>query len=168
MAILDSQTNPEWREIIGLRSQVQNEFVNQGHLSPQVFEKAVNWKLRRQRNRTERHRENLTRELIIQITGCFYSTVHHNERVQREVRINLLQSLPGVGIGIATAILTLAHPQNYGIIDYRVWKVLYGKKKKTFTLKDYHKYLEDIRRIGKTLQCDVQEVDYLLWKEFEA
>lgn len=40
-------------------------------------------------------------------------------------RIVLLDRLKGVGIAVASTILTVLDPYAYGIIDKRVWKLLY-------------------------------------------
>jgi hypothetical protein len=117
--------------------------------------------------RTEKHRDGVTADLIQNITSCFAQVKHQDEKTQREIKLNVLCALPGVGLGVATAILTLSQPKYYGIIDYRVWKVLYGEDKRIFIMSDYRKYLEDIRKIASKIDCDVQVVDFLLWEEFE-
>ena len=40
-------------------------------------------------------------------------------------RLELLVELKGVAIPTASAILTLIDPENYGVIDIRVWQVLF-------------------------------------------
>ncbi|MDQ3906906.1 MAG: hypothetical protein M3268_01040 [Acidobacteriota bacterium] len=40
-------------------------------------------------------------------------------------RIELLTSLKGVSVPTASAILTLTNPRSYGVIDIRVWQLLY-------------------------------------------
>jgi hypothetical protein len=164
---LDPVTNPAWRDTLSLRQLVQHEFQLHGHLSPATFEAVLDWKLRKQRQRTEKHRNGITPDLIRLITSCFAQAKHEDELMEREIRLHVLCALPGVGLGIASAILTLAHPADYGIIDFRVWKVLYQEDKKGFTIGDYRKYLDDLRKIASELECNAQEVDFLLWKEFE-
>ena len=84
-----------------------------------------------------------------------------------EIKLKVLMAIPGTGLGVASAILTLSTPETFAIIDFRNWRVLYNEVKRTFTLTEYKKYLESIRQFAVQLTCDVQEVDYLLWKEFE-
>lgn len=164
---LDPASNVAWRDTLALRRLVQHEFQMHGHLSPVTFEAVLDWKLRKQRKRTEKHRNGMTADLIRQITSCFAQAKHEDEKTEREIRLNVLCALPGVGLGVASAILTLAHPEDYGIIDFRVWKVLYQQDKKVFTIGDYRKYVEDIRKIASELDCGAQEVDFLLWEEYE-
>ena len=72
-----------------------------------------------------------------------------------------------MGIGVASAIIALSHPEDYAIIDFRNWKVLYGEDRRQFSQADYKKYLTDMRELAEKVDCDVQELDYLLWKEYE-
>jgi hypothetical protein len=78
-----------------------------------------------------------------------------------------LLAIPGVGIGVASAIFTLCYPREYAIIDFRNWKVLYGENKRQFSQADYKKYITDMRELAEKVDCEVQELDYLLWKEYE-
>ena len=41
----------------------------------------------------------------------------------------MLQGISGVGMGVSSAIVALSFPDEYGVIDPIVWKVIYGKKK---------------------------------------
>ena len=40
-------------------------------------------------------------------------------------KLSLLTSLQGVGVPMASAILTLTNPRRYGVIDIRVWQLLH-------------------------------------------
>lgn len=167
LSCLAPATNAAWRDTLALRQLVQHEFQMHGHLSIGTFEAVLDWKLRKQRKRTEKHRNGITADLIRQITLCFAQAKHEDEKTEREIKLNVLCALPGVGLGVASAILTLAYPEEYAIIDFRVWKLLYGVDKRTFTIGDYRKYLQDVRKIASELDCDAQEVDFLLWEEYD-
>ncbi len=167
LPLLTCDANSEWRDTLDLRQLVQHEFQMHGYLSFTTYEKVLDWKLRKQRKRTEKYRSGITNELVQEISGCFNRVRHENEEIERKIKINILSAIPGVDIGVASAILTLAYPNIYAIIDFRVWKVLYGEDKHSFSIGDYGKYLIDVRKIAKSLNCDVQNVDFLLWNEFE-
>jgi hypothetical protein len=164
---LITPNNAEWVSVVSLRNLVRGEFVRQGYLTSQTYQTVLDWKLRRQRNRTERHREDNTEDLIRELTGTFWRVSHPNAEKEMEIKLKVLMAIPGTGLGVASAIFTLNTPETFGIIDFRNWRVLYNEVKRTFTLTEYKKYLEDIRRLALQLACDVQEVDYLLWKEYE-
>jgi hypothetical protein len=159
--------NPEWAQLVTLRDAVQAQFATIGHLTLATYYAVLDWKLRRQRNRTERHREGNTEDLINELTGTFWRIRHPNDDKESETRMKVLMAIPGIGLGIASAILTLSAPDRFGIIDFRNWRVLYDEEKRNFTLPEYKRYLADIRRLAQQLRAPVQEVDYLLWKTFE-
>jgi hypothetical protein len=165
---LITTNNPEWVSVVNLRNVVKDEFITQGYLNSLTYHTILNWKLRRQRNRTERHRENNTEDLIRELTGTFWRVSHPKAEKEMEIKLKVLMAIPGTGLGVASAIFTLSTPENFAIIDFRNWRVLYNELKRAFTLTEYKKYLEDIRRLAVQLACDVQEVDYLLWKEYES
>ena len=161
-------TNPEWAFTVNLRNLVCHEFATQDYLTSQTFDAVLDWKLRQQRKRTEKHRSENTADLIRELTGAFWRVQHNDLDKLVEIKLSVLMSIPGTGIGVASTILTLSNPANFAIIDFRNWKVLYSEDKRQFTVPEYKKYLVDVRRLANQLDCDVQEIDFLLWKEFEA
>ena len=164
---LITMNNPEWAQLVTLRDLVRGEFATIGHLTPGTYHAVLDWKLRRQRNRTERHREGNTEDLIKELTGTFWRVRHPDFDKELEIRLKVLMAIPGIGLGVASPILTLSAPERFGIIDFRNWKVLYDEEKRVFTLTEYKTYLSDIRELALQLPSSVQEVDYLLWKKFE-
>jgi hypothetical protein len=165
---LTTSSNPEWAFILNLRAIVGHEFYAHGWMTKSTFDAVVDWKLRKQRGRTEKHREGITPELLREITGAFWRVHHVDPEKEMEIKLALLMAIPGVGMGVATAILTLTFPESYGVIDFRNWKVLFGEDKKQFIVGDYVKYLDRLRELAEELDCDVQEIDYVLWKEYES
>jgi thermostable 8-oxoguanine DNA glycosylase len=163
-----SANNQEWAEILELRKSVRQDFKNCGCLSISTFDSVIDWKLRKQRKRTEKHRTGNTEELIRELTGVFLRVKHANADKLLDIQLAILQAIPGVGIGVASAIMTLSNPKCFAIIDFRNWKVIYGENKKYFTAAQYKRYLTDMRRLAKNLKCDVQEIDYILWKKYET
>lgn len=88
-----------------------------------------------------------------------------------EEKIRHLTSLKGVGIPMASAILMLTGPQRYGVIDIRVWKLLYSLGSVTenssgtgFTFNNWHDYLRILRPHSKRLGVSVRAVEYTLFK----
>ena len=85
-------------------------------------------------------------------------------------KVNLLTSLKGVSIPVASAILTIIDPKNYGIIDIRVWKLLHlYKEVKTkpggqgFNLNDYMIYLSILRKYAKQFKKSVRDIERTLF-----
>lgn len=92
-------------------------------------------------------------------------------------RIALLTSLRGVGIPMASAILMLTGPKRYGVIDIRVWQLLYAlgsvqgnPRGRSFTSDNWHQYLMILRHHAKRKGVSVRNVErslFRLHKEFQ-
>jgi thermostable 8-oxoguanine DNA glycosylase len=160
-------SNREWAEILNLRALVRSEFNARGCMSAGTFNAVIDWKLRKQRGQTEKHRVRNSAELIEELTGAFWRVKHEEKDKLMDIRLSILMAIPGVGVGVASAILAICYPEDCAVIDRGSWKVLYRERKWQFTQSDYKKYISDMRRLAGRLGCDVQEVDYVLWKANE-
>ncbi len=85
-------------------------------------------------------------------------------------RIELLTSLSGVSVPIASAILTLIDPRRYGVLDIRVWQLLFalravGSKPggRGFTARDWLHYLAELRDQARRLGVSARAVEYTLF-----
>jgi hypothetical protein len=88
-----------------------------------------------------------------------------------ERKIELLTGLDGVSIPTASAILTLTHPKDYGVIDIRVWKLLHdlgwvrsNPRGLGFTFQHWYHYLQILRYHAKHLGVSVRLVELTLFK----
>ena len=78
--------------------------------------------------------------------------------------------LKGVGLPMASAILTLVDPKRYGVIDIRVWKALFSIGSVTtkprgvgFNFKNWYHYLCKLRYHAKELGVSVRTVERTLF-----
>lgn len=134
------------------------------YLTAVEFEEVLEWKLGQQIGRQRERRTANTDEIIRAITGLALTITHPtNKEYELELRINILCSLRGVGMGVASALLALAFPTTYAVIDYRGWRQCFGEEKTIFSVADYHKYLNVVRTLANELGWPVQEVDYAIW-----
>lgn len=85
-------------------------------------------------------------------------------------RIAVLDRLHGVGIAVASTILTIIDPQTYGIIDRRVWRLLheYGEvdhdpRGEELSLESWLDYLPKLRRWAAELGTSAREVERRLF-----
>ncbi|MBN1328580.1 MAG: hypothetical protein JXA54_03815 [Candidatus Heimdallarchaeota archaeon] len=85
-------------------------------------------------------------------------------------KIKLLRKLWGVGLPVASAILTIYDPINYGIIDYKTWQILYlyelvGTKPMGigFSQIDWLKYLQIIRNLASEFNVKARDIDRTLF-----
>ena len=86
-------------------------------------------------------------------------------------RIELLTSLKGVGVPTASAILTLTDPQAYGVIDIRVWQLLYrfGAVRTRpsgagFSLDNWIEFLEGLRYWAQKFKASARDVERALFE----
>lgn len=164
---LISPANPEWQEILNLRQEVQRDFREHEALTIATYHKILEWRLRGQKSQIDKILNFSPDSLVKTITHCYNNIDHPDDEMKTRVKIHVLLSIPWIGIGISSAIMALHEPQLYGTIDSRAWLVLFQKDKKTFSGNDYLKYLNAIRNIADQVKCDVQEIDYILWKQYK-
>lgn len=142
-------------------------------LARPLFNQIVSWKLRGQIHRNEHNLENINDSLVKEITGAAFRVVHQDNEILSRVRAEILQTIPGVGIGVASAILTMYYPESFGIIDFRTWDEINEQdptqppKARTFTINQYMTYLSTIRSVAEEEHVSVQLIDYALWRTWE-
>jgi hypothetical protein len=85
-------------------------------------------------------------------------------------RMELLTALRGVGVPIASAILTLIDPRRYGVLDIRAWQLLFALRSVTanrrgqgFTITQWEQYLAALRHYARRLHVTARRVEYTLF-----
>jgi thermostable 8-oxoguanine DNA glycosylase len=86
-------------------------------------------------------------------------------------KVELLTSLRGVGVPTASAILTLTDPQDYGVIDIRVWQLLYQYGAVAtrpsgvgFSTENWLEFLERLRYWARKFNVTVRDVERALFE----
>ena len=82
-------------------------------ISLDLFNRIASWKLGRQE--TRRFRTKVTDDFVRAITSCAFSRAHSDREFLTRGRLNVIQGIQGVGIGVASAVLALALPDYYGV-----------------------------------------------------
>ena len=116
------------------------------YLTKQELEEILRWKLRGQYGRQENRRALNTDELIRAVTGVALTVEHPNKEYELELRMNLLCVLRGVGVPVASAVLAISYPDEYAVLDFRVWRQVFNEEKTTFLVADYKRYMAEIRK----------------------
>jgi hypothetical protein len=153
---LTLEDTPETRQLIGDLRVVRKR----GHLTKPEFLAICRWKS----PRSIRHcLKNSPARIRRQSATAFAS---RDERVQFEA----LTALDGVGAPTASAILTLTDPRRYGVLDIRVWQLLFelGSVRTKpggvgFTVNEWCVYLEVLRLHAKQFRVSVRAVEYSLF-----
>jgi hypothetical protein len=157
----------DWVVTNALKQKIEEHIKNNPGtgLTLDLFNEIVTWKLDRQEGRTRHTRgPKVTAGFVRLITSCAFALTHSDQDSLTRGRLMVLQGISGVGMGIASAILALTFPKQYGVIDDIVWKVIYGTEKETFWIADYRKYLGDLLAASSSLAWPPQEVDFFAWK----
>jgi thermostable 8-oxoguanine DNA glycosylase len=130
---------------------------------PQFLE-ICRWKSPRSINHCKRN----SARAIGEVTREAFST--RSERGKME----LLTSLHGVRVPTASAILTLTNPKRYGVIDIRVWQLLYRLGAVTrnpsgqgFTIEQWLEYLRILREHAKRRGVPVRRLELTLFRVHE-
>jgi hypothetical protein len=85
-------------------------------------------------------------------------------------RLEALRALHGVSVPMASAILTLLDPRRYGVLDIRVWQLLYhlgvvGRKPggSGFDFDDWSRFLAVVRRYSLKLGVKARDIERTLF-----
>jgi hypothetical protein len=134
------------------------------YLTARELGSIVSYKLREQEGRTATHRKSLGDALVgIVSEAAFKIQIPANLDLELTLRVGLLTALPGIGIGVASAVLALSEPEQYAIIDWRGWRQAFGTGRESFGCKHYCEYMRVVRSAAKQLGWQPQVVDWCLW-----
>jgi hypothetical protein len=85
-------------------------------------------------------------------------------------RMELLTALHGVGVPMASAILTLIDPRRYGVLDIRAWQLLFAirsveanRRGQGFTIAQWLDFLAALRTHARRLGVSARMVEYTLF-----
>ena len=91
------------------------------------------------------------------------------------VRFQALTALSGVSVPMASSVLTLLDPKRYGVIDIRVWQLLYelGTVTKNpaaagFSFGNWHEFLTIIRHLAGKFECKARDIERTLFMAHKA
>lgn len=131
-----------------------------GYFTKDEFIEMAVWKSPRPK---QRYLKNSEKE-IIEVSKKVFSTKFEKRRIK------LLTSLKGVSIPVASAILMLTDPKNYGVIDIRVWQVLFLYRSvrvkpggKNFTFENWYNYLMKLRYFAKKMKVSARHIERTLF-----
>lgn len=123
----------------------------------------LKWKLRDQYDRQERNLNLNTNEIIKEVTSLTFKIHHDDIKYQDRLRIQSLMILKGIGVKVASAVLTIVMPESYCVIDKKI-KKLFFPDYSTVTLTIYQDYLNSVRDIANKYDTTPQKLDMALWQ----
>ena len=153
-------------DTIALKARIAHIRLNREpfYLTAGEFQSILEWKLGQQLGRGRKLRVANTDELIRAVTGFALTISHSDPDYEIELRIGALCLLRGVGVPVASAVLALAFPEKYAVIDFRAWRQCFGVDQTVFWVNDYKRYMREIQRLADELGWPPQEVDHAIWE----
>lgn len=118
------------------------------HLSRDEFLSICRWQLRDQYGRTAHLLESSSDKRIKRTTQMAFGCKDKEAGFELAGRVTILRLLPGVGIGVASAILALCYPKRYAPLDSGVWRALFDEDRSAFELPDYRRYLARLTELA--------------------
>lgn len=135
----------------------------QPFINASELDEIIRWKLDKQYHRSKKQREVNDDKVVIPITTATFSIDSVDEKYKLELQLKLLTSLRGVAIPLASAVLAICYPKSYAVIDSLLWQLLYKEEKSSFTVSDYQKFIEALRKFSQLTNMDVQTTEFGLW-----
>lgn len=149
---LNNEEELQTAELINKLSQAKER----GYCNQAEFMDICMWKSARPK---KLYLEN-SEEDIMKITKEAFVTKYEKRK------IDLLTELKGVSIPTASAILTLVYPEDYGVIDIRVWQILYlygsvkdNPKGVGMDFKNWYNYLMKLRYFAKKFKVTARDIE---------
>ncbi len=147
----------EWQNLFNKIQEVQKK----GYLNKDEFLEICMWKSPRPKkfylSNSGESVENILREVL--------------SSNSEEAKMGLLTSLKGVSIAVASAILTLLNPKDYGVIDIRIWQLLYNygevnrnPKGQGFCIADYIDYLDILRKYAREFNVNARKIELIMFQ----
>lgn len=136
-----------------------------GYLTRQELEKVCHWKSARAIHLIKRNSDVRVR------TATRLALATRSERR----RLEALRTLHGAPVPMASAILMLLDPRRYGVIDIRVWQLLYALGEVTkkssgigFNFKNWYQFLMKLRYFAKKLGVSARVIERSLFLAHQA
>lgn len=148
-----------------LFNDVNKNFQKQGYLTSEEFFAIVIWK-------SNRAKTNVLRGIVKSGKTIRSITSEVFGAKTPEQKLNILTSIPGIGIPMASAILTVCYPDDFTVVDYRARGALKYFSEEiirnpTTKISYYFKYLEKCKKLARKYNLSLRNFDRILWtKDF--
>jgi hypothetical protein len=124
-------------------------------LTRDEFLEICHWKLADQYARPARQLESNSAKRVKRVTEMAFAVKDRDPDFELGARLAILRLLPGVGVGIASAILGLCWPKRYAPLDGRLWHAVFGEQRDSLDVAEYRRYLARLRE----LESEVRALD---------
>lgn len=157
------RNNNDLDELRKIRNAIGIALSKRKYLNAAELDLIVKWKLDTQYHRSKQQRLVNTDSVVIPITQACFAVDTENFEYKVELQIKLLSTLRGIATPLASAILAIALPTEYAVIDGVLWEYIFGKEKSSFSVKDYLLFLDVIKKLSDAAKLNMQDAEYGLW-----
>ena len=131
------------------------------------LDRILRWKLRSQHARNAHLHQKLTTQMVVRTTeaafGVYLSHSPSDDAAAR-VCLDMLATLPGVRIPVASAILAMSFPDHHCVIDVRAWRLVFGEHRTAFGPGHYLRYRSVVACMARMMGWSIQATDLAIWE----
>jgi len=153
----------EDRYTTGLEEKLREKFQKNRFVTKEDLQEIIRWKFQGQLK--GRQLLNLKRLTTFNLSAVEKISKLAFEVNSDKLRIKLLTVIDGVGLAVASVVLTFYDPDHYGVLDFHAWNGLFKNSKKVFTEKDCLEYFNKLREISKKLGLPCRDIEKALFKK---
>jgi thermostable 8-oxoguanine DNA glycosylase len=145
-----------------LLDKVSERFEREGAMEPFDFFAIVAWKSNRTKTKIRRGLDDAgktVQELMCEVAQA---------KTSRD-KVEVLLQVWGIGLAVASAILTVCDPDEFTVLDYRAWDVLEGASLQGLpehypaTSDEYLDYCRVCRQLAERVGMRLRDLDRALW-----
>jgi len=141
---------------------VSRRFRESQTLDPYDFFAIVTWKSNRTKTKIMSGLAN---------SGWSVPSLMHevNAATNPQAKVGALLRVWGIGLALASAILTVCYPEEYTVLDYRAWEVLCESgvedlpRRYPLTVEEYLQYCRACQRLAADKGVSLRDLDRALW-----
>lgn len=144
-----------------LFNDVNSNFHEHEYLTPEEFFAIIIWKSNRAKTNIRRGIEKSGKTIRSITSEVFGAKLP-------EQKLNILTSIPSIGIPTASAILTVCYPDDFTVADYRACAALKKSGEEiignpTSEISAYFEYLNKCKELAPKYNLSLRNFDRLLW-----
>ncbi len=153
----------------GLEQDLGDKLRRTQELTRQELDRIVGWKFQGRLV----GRRNLTLKRISVVDDAFIRRVSNESFNEQDDRMRIKKlmgrsnGIAGVGLALATVILTFYDPRNFGVYDIHAWREMFGKEPNDLfsNIENLVKFLERLREEARTMELNARVVEKAYFKK---
>lgn len=147
----------------GLEERLRSSFKKQGHMTKEQLLQIVEWKFKTMPGREKRER-NLLKDIAENDIRLISAAVFGVK--EDKLRLKLLSAIPGVGLAMASTVMTFYEPESYGIYDIHSWRgLMRSRESKSAVWSDLEEFWTALRNEAKKFGMSCRDLEKAYFKK---